>query len=79
MIVKKELENKKRGKVSKRDNSLNKILELNNHQQAMDEFERRYLQFKINEFNKKVTNTAKNIGLDRSTIYKKFKKLGIEI
>jgi DNA-binding NtrC family response regulator len=44
---------------------------------GQENFEKHYLQYHLNKHNGKVTETAESINLDRSTLYKKIKKLGL--
>lgn len=49
-----------------------------NYQKVMDTFEKRYLTHQLQIANYRVTKLAEKFNLDRSTLYKKFKKLDIK-
>ena len=57
---------------------LNKLSEYT-LKQAKEIFEKNYLQFQINKFNKSISKTANFIGMDRTALYRKLKDLKIDI
>lgn len=65
-------------RVSMKDNPLLEILAIQDHKEAVEEFERRYLEHYIAKADGQKARAADIIGIDRTTLYKKIKKLGIE-
>ncbi|MBN1969851.1 MAG: sigma-54-dependent Fis family transcriptional regulator [Candidatus Delongbacteria bacterium] len=58
------------GKRLTRNSSLEELLKIGNYSESVDEFKRKYLKYHISENNGKIEETARKIGVDRSTIYK---------
>ena len=73
-VVATELEKKKSGLLQKSDESLINLLKIQNFNDATNEFERMYLQYHLKKNDNHVSKTAKEIGVDRGTIYYKLKK-----
>ncbi len=73
-IILKELENKKTGTFQMHDYSMKNLLNIKDYTSAIDEFEKKYLDHQLNLNKGRVSKVANNIGLDRSTLYKKIKK-----
>ena len=46
--------------------------------EAKEIFEKNYLHFQINKFNKSISKTANFIGMDRTALYRKIKDLKIK-
>ncbi|MFN3134660.1 MAG: CRISPR-associated ring nuclease Csm6 [Candidatus Kryptonium sp.] len=44
---------------------------------TLDEFERRYIEYKLRKSNYNISKTARDLGLKRSTLQSKMKKLGV--
>ena len=59
--------------------SHHKLLNSDNYFSAMVSFEKLYLNHHLEKNLQRIVKTAKSIGLDRTTLYKKLKKHGIEI
>jgi DNA-binding NtrC family response regulator len=59
------------------DNSMESFFQMSDFTMGQENFEKHYLQYHLNKHNGKVTETAESINLDRSTLYKKIKKLGL--
>jgi DNA-binding NtrC family response regulator len=57
------------------DNS--KYMQIHNLKDSMVEYERDYLIHQLERNKWHVTNTARNIGIERTTLYKKIKQFGI--
>jgi len=47
--------------------------------EGIENFEKHYLQYHLNKHNGKVSETAHDLNLDRSTLYKKIKRFGLII
>jgi transcriptional regulator with PAS, ATPase and Fis domain len=78
-IVIKEMKQKKSGFRNSNINLLNKMLANPDYIKATEEFERNYLQYHLRNNNNKVSVVAKLLNLNRSTVYQKISKYGIEI
>ncbi|MHB2149099.1 helix-turn-helix domain-containing protein [Calditrichota bacterium LG25] len=50
-----------------------------NLHQALETFEYKYLSYMLEQNNWNVQRTARILGIDRSNMYKKFKKYGISL
>lgn len=59
------------------DTSMESFLQMDDFTSGLENFEKHYLQYHLNKHDGKVTETAESINLDRSTLYKKIKKLGL--
>ena len=57
----------------------NNLLDSNNFFQSLESFEELFIKHHLEKNLGRVSRTAKAIGLDRTTLYKKLKKYGIEI
>jgi len=77
-IVLEELSNKISGNVLRSKQKMYKYLSINDHKDAMDSFEKKYLEHQMKLHDNKVSIMAETLGLDRTTLYKKLKKLGIK-
>ena len=75
-VLIKEFEKKRYGDKNK-SNSIEISLDDSDYQEIMENFEKRYLEYQLQKHQMKVTHLAQAMKLDKSTIYKKFKKLGI--
>ena len=64
---------------SKSENLMLNTLSEYTLKQAKEIFEKNYLQFQINKFNKSISKTANFIGMDRTALYRKLKDLKIDI
>ncbi|HDL02126.1 MAG TPA: sigma-54-dependent Fis family transcriptional regulator, partial [candidate division Zixibacteria bacterium] len=53
-------------------------IQITNLKDAVSEFEKKQIEASINRHNGNISKTAKELGLERSHLYKKMKKLGIE-
>lgn len=60
----------------KDSDELYQLLQNDSYHECMDEWEKRYLLHQLRRYSFKVSVTAKAIGLERSTLYKKCKKFG---
>lgn len=58
--------------------SPNSLFEIDSLKDAKDEFERRFISFKLSQFGDNITKTAEAIGIERSHLYRKIKSLSIE-
>ena len=47
--------------------------------QAREQFEKAYLQYKLERANGSVSKVASDVGMERTHLYRKLKNLGIEI
>jgi len=59
------------------ENPLDEIMQNPDYHYVMDTLEKKYLETQLMLHNNKVTQTAKEIGVERTTLYKKMKKLEI--
>jgi len=73
-IIIEELKRKMHGVKSSNQNAMNSIITTNKFTDAKNAFEREYLEYQLSLYNNKVSLTAKKIGLERTTLYKKIKK-----
>lgn len=76
-VILEELEQKKMGVRRKCDESLLDIIRSNSLSTATDNFERKYLMYHLQQQNYQISKTAELIGVERTTLYKKMKRLGI--
>ena len=76
-IIIEELRNKKQGGKHSSQNVMNTITTTNNFTEATSAFEKEYLEYQLSLYDNKVSLTAKKIGLERTTLYKKMKKYGL--
>ena len=76
-IIIEELRNKKQGGTQSSQNVMKTITTTKNFTEATSAFEKEYLEYQLSLYNNKVSLTAKKIGLERTTLYKKIKKYGI--
>ncbi len=67
---------KKRHGLSYGEDNLLKMFEIESYSEAIRCFEERYLQYHLDNNSGKVSATAKKIGIDRTTIYKKLNRNG---
>ena len=75
--IKAELDNKKNGSSQNGFSDISKLLAQNNYITALEELEKKYLEFQLLKYDNKVSLMAEKIGIDRSTLYKKIKKYGL--
>ena len=54
------------------------LLKIKDYQQATDAFEKQYIEYHLDKAHGQVTKAAQSIGIDRTTLYKKMRKHGIE-
>ena len=47
--------------------------------EAREQFEKSYLQYKLDQANGSVSKIAKEVGMERTHLYRKLKSLGIDI
>ena len=47
--------------------------------EAREKFERAYLEYQLKQFNGSVSKIAKNVGMERTHLYRKLKSLGIDL
>jgi len=59
------------------ENELEKLLVIEDFREAILAFEREYLARKLRENGFNVSRTAEKLGLDRTSIHRKMKQLGI--
>ena len=76
-VIIEELKNKKSGSKLSNLNPMSNLVKTDNFFDALSEFERRYLEHQLSLNNNKVSLTAKRIGLERTTLYKKIKKYNL--
>ncbi len=74
-----EMKQKKAGERSSSIVMFSKMLANSNYTQATENFEKTYLQYHLRQNNNKVSRVAKLLKVNRSTIYQKISKYGIEI
>jgi len=60
------------------DSSIHKYLQIENLKDSIASYEREYLAFQLNKFNWHVSYTAKQIGIERTTLYKKIKSYNLK-
>jgi DNA-binding NtrC family response regulator len=72
-----ELNDWKLGRYRKKEATADKLFRIKNYKQAVETFESEYLQGFLTKHNWNVDQVSSIIGLDRSSIYKKIKKLNI--
>lgn len=77
-IILEEFENKQHGKTGEKSGTLDEIITIGDYQTAFESFEKKYLIRQLQKHHYKVPELSDNLGLDRSTVYKKLKKYGIE-
>ncbi|MCF7814780.1 MAG: sigma-54 dependent transcriptional regulator [Candidatus Cloacimonetes bacterium] len=78
-IVIKELKRRKTGRQETIFNDIETIIANQDYEEATAEFDKKYLQYHLRRHNNKVSKVAKILNLNRSTIYQKINKYGIEI
>ncbi len=77
-VILEEVNNKISGKLYKDDDSLFKLLQINKLPDAVDVFEKKYLQYHLALNDENMSKTAERIGIERTTLYRKLKKGGEE-
>jgi len=73
-VIMHEIENKIAGKFYKEDDSLFKLLRTEKLSASLTAFEKKYLQYHIAMNNGNMSKTADEIGIERTTLYRKLKK-----
>ena len=73
-VIIEELKSKKQCGKQSSQGAMNKILTTNSFTDATSAFEKEYIEYQLSLNNNKVSLTAKKMGLDRTTLYKKMKK-----
>lgn len=76
-VILDELEHKKMGVKNKRDESLLDMIKADSLADATSNFERKFLLYHLQHQNYQITRTSEAIGVERTTLYKKMKRLGI--
>ncbi len=76
-ILIKELINKKKGKKPSEQLFISKLLNAETLCDAVSNFEKIYLEYQLNSNGNKVSALAEKLGIDRTTLYKKMKRLEI--
>ncbi len=76
--IRNELRRKKAGNTLA-DNSMESFFQMKDFTEGIENFEKHYLQYHLNKHNGKVSETAHDLNLDRSTLYKKIKRFGLII
>lgn len=78
-VIANEVNSKKRGGgIANEIADFEQFLALENFNSALEEFERIYLKCQLERNDNNITNLSKNIGLDRSTVYKKIRKYNLK-
>ncbi len=62
----------------KADRNLQKLIEIDQFSTSVQAYEEQYIKYHLEQNKWKIKETAENIGLEKSTLYKKLKKYGIE-
>jgi two-component system nitrogen regulation response regulator NtrX len=73
-VILEEISNKISGKFYKDDESLFKLLQVGKLSDAVNTFENKYLQYHIARNDGNMSKTADEIGIERTTLYRKLKK-----
>jgi DNA-binding NtrC family response regulator len=73
----KHLEHRISGIDESQDVDTARYLQIRNLKESMAEYERDYLIYHLNRHHWQVSRTARSIGIERTTLYKKIKQLGI--
>jgi DNA-binding NtrC family response regulator len=76
-IIMKHLEHKINGFEPERDVDTSKYMHIRNLKESMAEYEKDYLLYHLERNKWQVSKTARSIGIERTTLYKKIKQLGI--
>ena len=77
-VIMQEIENKIAGKFYKEDESLFKLLQVGKLSDAVDVFEKKYLQYHLALNDENMSKTAERIGIERTTLYRKLKKGSVD-
>ncbi|MFC2152642.1 sigma-54-dependent transcriptional regulator, partial [Bacteroidota bacterium] len=78
-IIISEINNKLTGKQSKKaDKNLQFLFDINEFSDSVQSYEEQYIKFHLEKNKWKIKETAEAIGIEKSTLYKKLKKYGIE-
>ena len=76
-IIMEELNNKHSNiEINHRDSE--NIFSISDYTSACDNFSKKYILFHLEKNNRKISLTAQKLGIDRSTLYKKLKKLHLD-
>jgi len=67
------INNKLSGKFQESKDSLFKLLRIPNLSEAVEKFEKKYINYHLNLHDNNITRTAKEIGIERTTFYRKMK------
>lgn len=73
-VIVEEINNKISGKFYKDDDSLFKLLQQDRLSDAVNTFEKKYLQYHLALNDENMSKTAEKIGIERTTLYRKLKK-----
>jgi DNA-binding NtrC family response regulator len=76
-VIKKHLQHKTNQFRFSKNHNNGKYIQIQNLKESVASFERDYLLHYLSLNNWKISQTAKSIGLERTTLYKKIKTLGI--
>ena len=78
-VIIQHLNMKMNGKDVNRDVENSRYVKMNNLKASMTEYERDFLIYHLNENHWQVSKTARVIGIERTTLYKKIKQLNINL
>ena len=73
-VIVEEIDNKIAGKFYKDDDSLFRLLKIDKLSDAVNNFEKKYLNFHLALNDKNLSKTAEKVGIERTTFYRKLKK-----
>nr|MDK2850925.1 two-component system, NtrC family, nitrogen regulation response regulator NtrX [Candidatus Cloacimonadota bacterium] len=76
-VIMKHLEQKINGFEPEHEVDLTKYMQIRNLKESIAEYEKDYLLYYLRRNKWQVSKTARNIGIERTTLYKKIKQLGI--
>lgn len=76
-IILKHLEQRKAGFNEANEMDTARYLQIRNYKDSIAEYERDYFSYHLERNHWQVSKTAREIGIERSTLYKKIKQLGI--
>ncbi len=76
-VIQKHLETKKFKNANTVDTAMHKYLCMDKLKDGIASFEREYLSYHLNRYNWQISHTARQIGIERTTLYKKMKSYNL--
>jgi len=73
-VITQEIEKKCAGAFGKNDDSLEELFRIEKINDAVHSFEQKYIQFHLEQNEGNISKTAENLGIERTTLYRKLKK-----